>query len=213
MNILQRTKRRRDDWIGHILCRNCLLKHVERKIEEKIEVMGRRRRRRKQILVDFKENKGYLKLKDEALGHTLWKIRFRKKLWTCSKTDNTVSEWMNEWMNKWISTLMSNCDEKRLKVIFVSWNRARNSCRRAWIISAHFLMPVEFRSEWFCFRKHFVDDLFSCFAVCYFVHSNLERDRYRMYNRTSSHYPKVVGKAFPSYPKTNQFQTQNLTHV
>jgi len=38
---------RKADWIGHIFCRNCLLKHVEGKTEEKMEVTGRRRRRRK----------------------------------------------------------------------------------------------------------------------------------------------------------------------
>jgi len=27
-NILQTVKRRKANWIGHILCRNCLLKHV-----------------------------------------------------------------------------------------------------------------------------------------------------------------------------------------
>jgi hypothetical protein len=38
-------------WIGHILSRNCLLKHViEVKIERRIEVTGRRGRRRKQLL-------------------------------------------------------------------------------------------------------------------------------------------------------------------
>jgi hypothetical protein len=34
--------KRRASWIGHILSRNCLLKHVTGgKIEERIEVMGR----------------------------------------------------------------------------------------------------------------------------------------------------------------------------
>jgi hypothetical protein len=37
-NILHTTKRRKANWIGHILCRNCLLKHViEGKLEERIE--------------------------------------------------------------------------------------------------------------------------------------------------------------------------------
>jgi hypothetical protein len=34
-------KRRKANWIGHILHRNCLLKHItDGKIEGKIEVMG-----------------------------------------------------------------------------------------------------------------------------------------------------------------------------
>jgi hypothetical protein len=48
-------------------------KHViEEKVEERIEVAGRRRRRRKQLLYDFKERRGYCKLKEEALDHTKW---------------------------------------------------------------------------------------------------------------------------------------------
>jgi hypothetical protein len=39
---------------------NCLLKHViEGKIEERIEVMGRRGRRRKQLLENLQETRGY----------------------------------------------------------------------------------------------------------------------------------------------------------
>ena len=42
--------RREANWIGHIMRRNCLLKHViERKIEGRKEVAGRRGRRRIQI--------------------------------------------------------------------------------------------------------------------------------------------------------------------
>jgi hypothetical protein len=40
--ILHKIKRRKANWIGHILHRNCLLKHViEGKLEGKIEMMGR----------------------------------------------------------------------------------------------------------------------------------------------------------------------------
>jgi hypothetical protein len=53
-------KRRKAIWIGHILRRNCILKHVT---EVKIEGRGRRVRRHKQLLDDFKETKGWWKLK------------------------------------------------------------------------------------------------------------------------------------------------------
>jgi hypothetical protein len=47
-------------WIGHILRRNCLLKHVfEGKLEGRIEMTGRRGRRRKQLLDDLKEKRRY----------------------------------------------------------------------------------------------------------------------------------------------------------
>jgi hypothetical protein len=56
---------------------NCLIKHVtEGKIEGRIEVMGRRGRRCKQLLDDLKERRGYWKLKEEALGGTLWRTCF-----------------------------------------------------------------------------------------------------------------------------------------
>jgi hypothetical protein len=55
-NILHIVKRRKANWIGHILCRNCFIKHVtERKTEGKIQGQGRGGRRRKQILDDLKE--------------------------------------------------------------------------------------------------------------------------------------------------------------
>jgi hypothetical protein len=67
-NILHILKRRKANWIGRSLRRNCLLKHViEGKIEERIEVKGRRGRRRKQLLDDLKEKRRYWNLKEEAL--------------------------------------------------------------------------------------------------------------------------------------------------
>ena len=41
-----------------------------------MEVTGRRGRRRKQLLNDFKETREYWKLKEEALDRTLWRTRF-----------------------------------------------------------------------------------------------------------------------------------------
>jgi hypothetical protein len=70
-NILQTTKIRKAKWIGHILRGYCLLKHVEGKVEGRIEVTERRGRRRKQLLYDFKEKREYCKLKEEALDYTL----------------------------------------------------------------------------------------------------------------------------------------------
>jgi hypothetical protein len=59
------------------LRRNCLLKHViGGKIKGRIEVTGRRERRRKQLLDDLKEGRGYCKLKEEALGIILWGTGF-----------------------------------------------------------------------------------------------------------------------------------------
>jgi hypothetical protein len=71
-NILH-TVKREANWIGHILRRKCLLKQViEGKKNGGTEVTGRRGGRRKQLLDDLKQKRGYLKLKEEALDHTLW---------------------------------------------------------------------------------------------------------------------------------------------
>jgi hypothetical protein len=76
-NILHTIKRRNANGIGHILRRNCLLKHViEGKLERKTEMTGRRGRRRKQLLDNLKEKRRYWKLKEEALDRTLWRSRF-----------------------------------------------------------------------------------------------------------------------------------------
>jgi hypothetical protein len=81
------------DWIGHILRRNCLLKHViEGKLEGRIEMTGRRGRRRKQLLDDLKEKKRYCKLKEEALDRTLWRTR-------CGRGYGPVVRQTAEWMN------------------------------------------------------------------------------------------------------------------
>jgi hypothetical protein len=50
------------------LRRNCLLKHViEGEIHGRIEVTGRRGRRRKELKDDLTEKRGYCKFKEEAL--------------------------------------------------------------------------------------------------------------------------------------------------
>jgi len=72
-NILQTIKRSKANWTGDILRWNCLLGHVtEGKTGGMIEVTGRRRRRRKNLLGDLKETGGYWKMKEEALDSTVW---------------------------------------------------------------------------------------------------------------------------------------------
>ena len=70
-------RKRKANWIGHILRRNCLFKQVtERKIKGEIEVTRRRRRRRKKLLDELKDRRGYYHLKEEALDRTMWRNRF-----------------------------------------------------------------------------------------------------------------------------------------
>jgi len=87
-NILHEIIKRKSTWIGHILRRNCLLQRViEGKKKEGIEVTGRRERRRRKLLDDLKERRGYSHLKEKALDLTMWKAGFGEKLWACLKTD------------------------------------------------------------------------------------------------------------------------------
>ena len=62
-NVLQTIERRKADWIGHRWRRNCLLKHViEGKVERRKAVIGRRKRRRKQLLDDLRETRRYMEI-------------------------------------------------------------------------------------------------------------------------------------------------------
>ena len=75
--ILHEIRKRKANWIGHILRRNCLLQRVtEGKIQGGIEVTGRQGRRRRNLLDDLKEKRGYSHLKEEALDRTMWRARF-----------------------------------------------------------------------------------------------------------------------------------------
>ena len=68
-NILHEIRKRKANWVGHILRRNCLLQRViEGKIQGGIEVTGRQGRR---------GSSG-----SHYVESSLW-----KKLWTCRKTD------------------------------------------------------------------------------------------------------------------------------
>jgi len=76
-NILHEITKRKANWIGHILRRNCLLQRViEGKIQGGIEVTGRRGRRRRTLLDDIKERRGYSHLKEESLDRTVWRAGF-----------------------------------------------------------------------------------------------------------------------------------------
>jgi hypothetical protein len=71
-NTLHEIRKRKANWIGHILRRNCLLQRViEGKIQGGIEVTGRQGKRRRKLLDDLKEKIGYSYLKKEALDRSM----------------------------------------------------------------------------------------------------------------------------------------------
>jgi hypothetical protein len=76
-NILHEISKRKANWIGYILCRNCLLQQViVGNIKEGIEVTGRQGRRHRKLLDDLKKRRGYCHMKEEALDHTIWRACF-----------------------------------------------------------------------------------------------------------------------------------------
>ena len=78
-NILHEIIKRKANWIGHILRRNCLLKQViEGKIKGQIQVTRRQGRRRKKLLDELKDRGGYCELKEEALDRTMWRNCFAR---------------------------------------------------------------------------------------------------------------------------------------
>ena len=75
------------------LYRNCLPKHItEETMAGRIEVTGRQGRRSWQLLDYHTEMRGYWKLKEEALDHTLWRTRFGRD---CGPAIRQTPEWMN----------------------------------------------------------------------------------------------------------------------
>ena len=76
-NILHEIRKRKANWIGHILRRKCLVEQIiEGKIKGQIEVTRRRGRRRKKLLDDLNDRRGYCQLKEETVDRTMWKNRF-----------------------------------------------------------------------------------------------------------------------------------------
>jgi hypothetical protein len=74
--MLRTIQRIKANWIGHIMCRNRLLKHV---IEGNIGGNRRRGVRRRQLRDDHQEKRRYCNLGGESPDCTLWRTSFE---WT-----------------------------------------------------------------------------------------------------------------------------------
>jgi len=67
-------KRKKVQWIGHVLRRNCLLQHI---FQENVGGMVGRARRHKQLLNGRKEKSSYRKLEVET-HRTVWRTGFER---------------------------------------------------------------------------------------------------------------------------------------
>jgi hypothetical protein len=86
--------KRKANWIGHILSRNFLLQQdIGGKTKGRIEVTGRQGRRRRKLLDDLKERRGYLHLSEEALDRTVWRAGFGRGF---GPVVRQTAKWMNE---------------------------------------------------------------------------------------------------------------------
>jgi hypothetical protein len=95
-NILHEIRKRKTNWFGHILRRNCLLKQVtEGKIKGEIEVTRIRGRRRKKLLDDLKDRRGYSHVKEKALDRTMWSYRFGRGV---GRLVRQITECINEYI-------------------------------------------------------------------------------------------------------------------
>jgi ribosomal protein L28 len=76
-NILYTIERKNANWIGRILRREFLLKHIFKgKVEGRAEVTGRRASRGKQLVNDHKETGRNWNVEEEAPDRTLWRTCF-----------------------------------------------------------------------------------------------------------------------------------------
>jgi CRISPR/Cas system-associated endonuclease Cas1 len=90
-NILHEIKKRKANWICHILRRNCLLKQViEGKIKREMEVT-RQGRRRKKLLDDRKEQGRILSFEGRSTRSHYVEGSFWRRLWTCHQ-DRILNE-------------------------------------------------------------------------------------------------------------------------
>jgi len=93
-NILHEICKRKTNWIGHVSYRSCLLQRViEGMIKGVIEVTGRRGRRRRKLLDDLKERRGYSHLKEEALDRAMWRARFGRGFGPVVRQNNKWYYW------------------------------------------------------------------------------------------------------------------------
>ena len=98
---------------GHILRRNWLLQRVKER-QKGIEVTGRRGRRRRKLLGDLKERRGYSHLKEEVTDRTMWRARFRRSF-------GSVIRQTTKWMNEHVGGLMFMDNLNFIEFVCICW--------------------------------------------------------------------------------------------
>ena len=104
----------------------CLLKQViEGKIKGEMEVTRRRGRRRKKLLDDLKDGRGYSHLKEEALDRTVWRNRFgggfgpvvrQNTEWMMIESEPTYRTFFHDWCVFQLKSSSKNSYDPRSEV-------------------------------------------------------------------------------------------------
>lgn len=126
-NILQTIIRRRANWTGHILCRNCLLECI---IEGTIKLTGKQGRRCQQLLDGLQKRRRYLKFKEAALDHLVWRTHFWRgygpvviliKLLCTSIVDELQSNYLKKYIHYIMQNSHSELCNSQLISTLVTW--------------------------------------------------------------------------------------------
>jgi len=103
-NILHTRKWRKTNWIGHILHRNCILKHITEKM-----TVGKRRQRPKLLQDGLRKGGKKMILEFESTGSLSLKNLLQKRLCACCKTDSVMERSWYAWNIYFYSRFMQQC--------------------------------------------------------------------------------------------------------
>ena len=129
-NTLYSIKRRKANWTGHILRRNCHLKDV---VEEKLEERRRGRRRSKQLLDGVKEKSRYLNFEEEELVRTRWMTGF-------GRGNGSVFKRTTQWKKDFL--LFPQSVESLNKGLFGKWACFSYRCKRSYSFDSSSMMNI-----------------------------------------------------------------------
>jgi hypothetical protein len=117
---------------------NCLLRQViEGKIKGGIEVTGRRGRRRRKLLNDLKERRGYSQLKEEALDHSMWKARFGRGFRPVVRQTTTPHRRFGTTFLSHLSTLFPRIKKSCTSLPLEIGSIGPKGCPETWVWSYH----------------------------------------------------------------------------
>ena len=125
-----------EEYIGHILCRNCLLKHVtEGKIEGRIEVTGRRGRRRTTVIkkirwmLKYKNcySKRHIAINPPQNTAPHFKHTYPIVLATFWSGSGSPFSWVSLVALSWLPRFPESIQNVYLSWSFWLWGRARSS--------------------------------------------------------------------------------------